>query len=304
MGWGKVLGLVFILFVILLLTIYWFVPTNIKFVTGNYNTNFSLNNNSDLTAMQFYPNMRFPDSSITYKISSDCPSDKSSDMLTAFQELSDITNLTFHAVDSNEEVSITCSNQVVQEGGLFTAGEGGPTKVIAGDKFNVIFSGEILLLRPSGCEKPQIAAHELLHVLGFKHSLNEYNIMYNVTNCLQTIGEDIPVLLNELYSYPSLPDLAFENASAQMHGRYLDVNMSVVNEGLADSQPATVDIYADGNLLKEFSLDGIKIGEGTIISFSNIFVAQISVSQLELVVNYNYNELEKNNNNLTLEIKK
>ena len=305
MGWGKVVIWISVLIVFIILAIYWFAPTNVEFIMGNVNSNFSLNAGS-LQSLQYYPNMRFPSSDISYKIDSECSSGKASYMEKAFAELSQSTNLIFFPVDSNQEILVTCSNQIRNEGnGLFVAGEGGPTKVIAEDKFNVILTGEILLLSQSSCNTPIVPLHELLHVLGFQHSANPNNIMYNITNpnCMQTLGEDIPVLLNQIYSYPSLPDLEFGNTSASMHGRYLDINMTIMNEGLADAQPSSVEIYADGNLIKEFTFDGIKLGEGEIITLYNVFVMQINVKQLEMVINYNLDELDKNNNEIKLTVK-
>jgi hypothetical protein len=302
MGWKGIVGLFIVLLIAMILVFYWLVPLNVEFITGNINSNFSVN--PGLEKMQFYPDMRFPTSNLSYRIYSNCPSEKSSEMKNAFDVLSRLTPLRFYPVDSNEEVSITCSNEIKPEGGdLFIAGEGGPTKIIAGDKFNVIFQGEILLLFSSSCSIPVVPIHELLHVLGFQHSMNPRNIMYNVTSCVQDIGDDTITLLNELYSYPSLPDMEFGNSSARMHGRYIDLNMTVINDGLADSQPFTVDIYADNSLIKEINMDPIKIGEGEEVAFTNIFVARVSVSQLKMNINYNFDELEKDNNQIILNVR-
>lgn len=305
MGWERVAVLIFVVLVFGILAIYWFGPTNVEFIMGNANSNFSLN--SSLQDLQYYPNLRFPSSDISYKISSECSLSKSSDMEKAFSELSQSTILRFFPADNNEEILITCSNQIKPEGnGLFVAGEGGPTKVIAENKFNVILTGEILLLSEPVCNIPLVSLHELLHVLGFQHSTNSRNIMYSITNpsCSQILGEDIPTLLNQIYSYPSLPDLELQNISADMHGRYLNINMTIMNEGLADAQQSSIEIYADGNLIKEFDVEGIKLGEGEIITLTSIFVAQINVNQLEIVTTYNFDELEKDNNKIKLTIKR
>ena len=50
--------------------------------------------------------------------------------------------------------------------------------------------------------------------------------MYEISRCDQTIGEDIISFINEIYSIPSSPDLLFENATALMHGKYLDINLT------------------------------------------------------------------------------
>ena len=50
--------------------------------------------------------------------------------------------------------------------------------------------------------------------------------MYNVSRCSQTIGEDSLELIDNLYSYPSYPDLVFDNVTAKLSGRFLDANLT------------------------------------------------------------------------------
>ena len=67
--------------------------------------------------------------------------------------------------------------------------------------------------------------------------------MYNVSRCKQTIGSDIVNLLDDLYSTPTYPDLAFENVSAFMKGRYLNTEMVIRNNGLKNSDSVKIFIY-------------------------------------------------------------
>jgi len=187
---------------------------------------------------------------------------------------------------------------------MFIAGEGGPSNITQTDNFNVIKNGMILLIRPSECENPNVALHELIHALGFTHSENPNNIMYNISNCKQTLGEDIPQMINLLYGYPSQPDLSFENSSASMKGKYLDVTISVRNNGLIDSPPAKIIVYADESIVQETTLDSLEVGSGKIITLTNIWVKQISVSKIKFVINASFEELDKSDNTLVLEIKK
>jgi len=296
-----ILFVVFALFAIFLM-IFYFMPINtINFFvkTGNYN--FSINN--DTSDMQFYPSMRFSDSTISYKIS-DCPLQKENDMEFAFTILENLTSLTFYPKDNDEEISVTCEEKNRIDEGLFIAGEGGPTNITVSGKFNVITSGEILLITESKCERPNVALHELLHVLGFKHSENPENIMYNVSNCAQTIGEDMIQLINNLYSIKGNPDLVFRDASASMSGRFLNLNLTIVNAGLKDAGESKINVYLDGSLIKEIDFRTLELGNGRIITIENIFVTQISVSEIKLEIDSNFNEISKENNNITLEIKK
>jgi hypothetical protein len=291
------------LLVISTLALYWLIApigNPVEFFSKPGNSNFSIAGTED---MQFYPNLRYVDSKISYKIES-CSTEREGEMINAFKEVSNISILEFYSVDSNEQVHVTCDERTQSpKEEYFVAGEGGPTKIIAGDKFNVVFNGKILLFRDSQCETPNVAIHELLHALGFKHSLNKWNIMFNITNCKQTIGEDIPKLINELYSYPKYSDLYFKEINAEMKGRYLNTNFTIKNIGLKDSGDFKIKIYADNLLIKELDSDFIKIGEGKIITLQNVLVPKITINELKFSIETNLEELDKENNEKILNIK-
>ncbi len=303
MGWKAVLTFILVLLAIALLVLYWFFPfsTNIFEPVGPGHSNFSLNG-FDTTEMQFYENMRYPSKTISYKID-DCTLQKEDNMERAFEILELETALQFYPVDGGEEISVTCDSRNKIEGGMFIAGEGGPANITRTDKFSVIFNGKILLIKKSKCENPNVALHELLHALGFMHSSNPDNIMYNVSKCDQTIGEDIPLVIDKLYSYPTYSDLSFEETSATMHGRYLDINISVRNNGLKKSGEAKIIVSADGDEIKEFDLSPVDIGYGRTITLTNVFIKKLSVDELEFFIDSNFQELEKENNKIILKIK-
>jgi hypothetical protein len=253
--------------------------------------------------MQFYENMRFPQKEISYKIVN-CPLNKQQDAKRAFNILSNLTILDFYKTNSNEEISVTCDSRAKVEDRLFIAGEGGPTNITKTDNFNVIFKGDILLIRESKCSDPNVAIHEVLHSIGFDHSSNSQSIMYNITKCNQEIGEDIINKINDVYSTPNYFDLAFENVSAIMHGKYLDTNLTVRNHGLRDSEMVKIKIYADEKEIKEIELDSLKIGYGISMSLNNVLVLKLNINELKFVIESDFPELEKNNNEIKLKIKK
>lgn len=295
------LGFLFFLLVVILLVFYWFIPlSTTEFYSFNKSSSQEVSND---VSTQFYPNMRFGDSKISYNIADSCPLQKQDDMERAFDIISSKTPLRFFPVASSEEISVLCDSGVKLEGGLFVAGEGGPVNITRAGEFNVISNGRILLFKESSCPEPNVAIHELLHVLGFDHVNNPNDIMYNLSRCDQEISPSTIQTLYNLYSIPSLPDLAFEDASAVMKGKYLDLNMSVRNSGLIASSSAVISVYADGKKIKDFDLNSLEVGHGRIVSLTNLFVVKLKVNQLTLFINSTQEELSKDNNEVKLQIK-
>lgn len=303
MGGKIILGYAVGIFLVLLLLFYWVLPLEtIDFGTiSSRNSNFSLNSYGN-ESMQFYENMRYPSQDISYKIQG-CTLQKTDEMKKSFEIIENLTVLNFYPLISNEEISITCDSKIKFEGDLFIAGEGGPINITRAGYFNVIQQGAITLIRESKCENPNIGIHELLHALGFDHSENPNNIMYPVSKCSQTIGQDTINLINWLYSFQSLPDLAFENVSATMSGRYLDLNFTIINQGLKDSSVGTIEIYADGEIVKEIESGPLKIGQGRRTLINNIFILQKSIDELKFFIKTDFEELDKENNEAILKYK-
>jgi len=300
MLWKSVISFSLVFLVILLLVFYIFFPTSKFEIENPENSNFSLGINSG--NMQFYENMRYSNSRISYKIEK-CALQKENDMRNAFDILASRTALSFYPVLFNEEISVTCDDKEKIEGSMFIAGEGGPLNITKTSNFNVILKGKILLIRESECPTPNIALHELLHSLGFVHSENPQNIMYRISRCNQTIGNDTIDLIDTLYSYPTYPDLSFENVSAVMHGRYLDAEINIRNNGLIKSEKAKVIISSGGSVINEFDLDSLDVGYGRSFVMKNIFVKKLSVDELEFTIDASFNELKKENNKVILKIK-
>ncbi len=265
-------------------------------------TNFSLNNiDGNASVKQFYPNMRFPDKTISYRISDKCNLEKKAETEEALKIIGDATILNFYSVTQNEEIFIGCSERTKKdEAGLFVAGEGGPIRIIQTDRYAVIFEGEILLIRNSECERPNVAIHELFHVLGFEHSKNEGNIMFPVSKCNQVIGDDLIQKINSLYAQESLSDLKIENAKGFVHGRYVDLNLSVTNDGLKKSSDSKIIIYANDKILQETDLDSLEIGYGKILTYENIFSPERKINEIKIVVESSENEISKENNEVVL----
>ncbi len=288
--------------------VYFFFPLNpIDFVSdfnsdAHLNSNFSLNS-SIAAEMQFYNNMRYVSSEVSYKIDENCNLKRKDDMTRAFKMLEEKTILRFYPVLNNEEISINCSDEVITNKQYFIAGEGGPTEIVRTPNFDVILTGKILLLSDSKCERPNVALHELLHALGFDHSENPSNILYRISDCKQILGEDIPQAINTLYSIPSKPDLTFSDVSAKMHSRYLDINVTIQNQGLQDAPISKIIIYADNKKVKEQDLAEVKIGYELTMLFQNILISQLNVQEITVEIEASFDEIEKSNNKIKLKVK-
>lgn len=299
MGLKTLLSGLVVFFLIVTLVLYWFVPFQ-QFEFGYSNGNSNFNMYSFDSKMQFYENMRFPHKEISYKIY-DCPLQKNRDMLNALDLISNETILKFSLASGKEDITISCDNKNRIEEGMFIAGEGGPTNITMTSNFNVISSGNIILLKESKCPRPNVALHELLHVLGFNHSENKNNIMYPITDCKKELG-DIPTLINEIYSVPSYSDLAIEKASVLMSGKYLDINMSIRNHGLIESGNTEIIISSGNTIIKKINLDPLGIGYGVETVLVNVWVPKLNIEEIEFLINSSFNELDKKNNKRILKI--
>lgn len=266
--------------------------------TRDTNNNFNVGNETSL--MQFYPDMRFPSSEISYKIDNECSLSKKDSMREALNIVENMTDISFYSVSADEEISIYCSEKVKFENRMFIAGEGGPTNITDGGKYRVILHGSLLLIKDSGCATPIVEVHELLHVLGFDHSDNKNNILYPVAKCRQTIGDDLVSKINDLYTEETYPDLLFEEASAEIKGRGLSLNLSIRNDGLKESETSIIKIYNKEKVIKEIELNSLDIGYGVKIELRNLWLTSVKTDEIKVLISTSFNELSKDNNEIIL----
>ncbi len=303
----SILVIIFLIFVVSILWIYWFtgfsdvqLSSKSKIQDSNFSINFTNPEN-----MQFYENLRYSDSRISYRIADKCTLQKKADAERAFDILENKTILDFYSVNNNEEILITCESRQKIKEDFFIAGEGGPVNISRAGQFNVIHYGQVLLIRQSECPNPNIALHEILHALGFDHSSNPNNIMYEISECSQTLGEDIPLFIDELYSIPSKPDLVFEEISPLIHdGKYLDLNMSIKNTGLKSSEKAFVNLYLDNEIYEKIEIKELEVGSGMKFTIQNLKLKTTNFNEMKFIIEANFEELDKANNEVVFEIDK
>ena len=151
-----------------------------------------LSDQSYVPVRQFYPNIRFPESELTYSLDEACDRKKEENILTAFSILSSRTVLRFSPVAEGKtpRIRVLCSEvaPAPDQSRHFVAGEGGPNELINISSFYIILQSKISLYRSDRCSEPKIAIHELLHALGFNHTSDPQSIMFPVSSCNQYLN--------------------------------------------------------------------------------------------------------------------
>jgi len=252
------------------------------------------------SSKQFYSNLRFPNREISYRIEPACGTKKNMEIQEAFSILESRTILDFYTAPQEEaEITIFCSE--IAPGskgqGYFVAGEGGPTEVINTTLYGVIFSGKVSFFRDERCNKPNIAIHEILHVLGFDHNDNPNSILFPTLNCAQTIDDSIIKDINALYSVKSAADLKIIDVDATKSGRYLNFEIEVINQGLRDADNVILSIYSDDKFVKEFDLESIGVGTRKFLTVENLRVSRSSEKIIFVIDESDViDELFENNN--------
>jgi predicted Zn-dependent protease len=250
----------------------------------------------------FAENIRFSKNDVSYYINDSCPISRMKNMREAFGIIENsVEGLSFSESINKDsaEIYVGCSNEEVYVGeNFFAVGEGGPTKVIKIGRFNLIEEGRIHLYKDSNCNYPVTELHELLHVLGFDHSENPKSIMYDTYGCDQRVTPDIIEILNELYSIESLPDLRINKLDAVKKGRYLDFNITIINEGMADVEVVELVLLSGEKEISSFVLDNIYKGYARTLTVQNLRMFSNNIEVIEFYVDYEneIDEIDEENN--------
>ena len=246
-----------------------------------------------------FESLRFTDSRISYSISNECSKSRINNAVEAFGILEDKTVLSFYEVNDNPQIKVSCDKS--EEKSNEIVGEGGPTFIINTGKYDVILNGTVKLYEDDNCRTPIIATHEILHVIGFKHIDDKNSIMYKISNCDQELTQDIIDEISRKYQTPSLPDLELRRATVEKDGRYINLEVSVFNIGLAETQNTNLRILEDGKEIKTYNLDNLEVGSGKIIKVKNLLVPN-SITGLTFIIDKNNDIPEINETNNREEI--
>ncbi|MFH1452241.1 MAG: matrixin family metalloprotease [archaeon] len=291
----------FVLIVLLIGYLYLNVPHDpVSLEVTNKYEDYTINIDYGKTPV-FMKNLRFNHDDISFFIEPTCPADRKNSMRKAFEIFhNQMKIISFYELTNEDaDILVGCSDDYIKIGEThFAAGEGGPSEIINTTNFKIIEKGKISLYKKSSCDYPIVEIHELCHVFGFDHTDNPLSAMYPVTDCNQRLTPDMVEIINELYSIESLPDARIKDIVAVKKGKYLDFNISVINEGLIDIENISLTIFSEEEKIDEFSLGEIKIGYSRSLIVTNVKLPSNNIEFIEFYVDYEnkVRELDKENN--------
>ena len=248
----------------------------------------------------FSERLRFNHNIISYFIEGECDGVRREAMVEAFALFANKMRIvSFYEVSADADINVGCSDNYISLGeNLFAAGEGGPSIIINTSNFKTIEEGKISLYDDPRCDYPVVELHELGHVFGFDHSSDPNNIMYNTSNCNQRISKDMVKLINDLYSIEALADASLNNIKAVKRGKYMDFNITVLNDGMLEIDDIALTIVVDGENIEVMELGEIGIGYGRTLRAENVKLPSMNVDKIKFVVDKDnvVRELNEENN--------
>lgn len=257
----------------------------------------------------FIKNLRFNHNNISYFIERECIGVREDAMIEAFNIFEDKMDLiSFYEVKDKfgADINIGCSDDYIELGeNLFVAGEGGPSKIINTSVFKLIEKGKISLYNDPQCDYPIVELHELSHVFGFDHSDNPRSIMYNVSGCDQRITDDMIELIDKLYSIEPLADALISELTAVKKGKYLDFNITILNEGLIGIDSINLIVVADGKEVQLVDLGELDVGYGRTLKATNVKLPSRNVEKVDFILDADnvVRELNEENNFIQMIVK-
>jgi len=256
----------------------------------------------------FADNLRFNHNDISYFIEDECNGTRREAMVKAFALFAKYMGvISFNEVATGDEadIDVGCSDDYIPMGErLFAAGEGGPSRIINTSVFKTIEKGKISLYSDPHCDYPIVEMHELGHVFGFDHSLDPTNIMYNVSNCEQQVSADMINLINDLYSIEALSDASISALNATLKGKYLNFNITVLNEGLLGIDSINLTIIADGEEIQVIDMGEIGIGYGRTMRATNVRLPSRNVDVIDFIIDKKnvVREFNEDNNEVSMTV--
>ncbi len=254
-----------------------------------------------------YPNLRWEKMPVLVKIdSSTCNPSRANDIRYAMSLWEEKSGAVSFKEAEDYQVWVNCTSDTESrkdEGFIITkVGEGGPTKILPTEYFNLSISGYAKIVSTTkDCIKPVRILHELGHVLGLDHVNDSRSILYPYEDCQQDFTPEIVQTLKELYKVSALPDLYFVNASAKNFGSYLNISFVVKNGGILSSAPTKIKIRSNTTDIQDYALDSIEPGRGLSVLLANVRAGKISDIVLTIDQENSIKEYDEENNVVVLQ---
>ncbi len=194
-------------------------------------------------------------------------------------------------------------------------------KFLDTERFKVIQSAEIQLLTKedgkvfTDLDMVNLAMHEIGHAIGLDHVDSKDSIMYPKLNLPSVEVKQISILdldaLKQIYKLPAKPDMILIEANATkstisslIRTRYfVNISVTVQNEGLSDAQESILKILTDGETAKTSVVPKLEVGNKYLLFFGNLEVSS-DFSSVELITDpeNSIDELDEGNNKIILKI--
>ena len=105
--------------------------------------------------------------------------------------------------------------------------------------------------------------------------------------------------INRIYNDPPYGDIIIEKIDANRTGRYLNFVARTSNIGLTKINNSGLDVYSDGEKIKQFELKTLEIGTSTILTVENLRISK-NADQIDFILTTNESEISKENNRVTI----
>ncbi len=194
-------------------------------------------------------------------------------------------------------------------------------KFLDTERFKVIQSAEIQLLTKedgkvlTDLDMVNLVMHEIGHAIGLDHVDLKDSVMYLKLDLPSVEVKQISILdlgvLKQIYKLPAKPDLILVEANATkstisslIRTRYfVNISVTVQNEGLSDAQESILKILASDETIKTSVVPKLEMGNKYLLFFGNLEVSS-NFSSVELITDpeNSIDELDEGNNKIILKI--
>lgn len=270
------------------------------------------NNNTFISMKTYHPllakNLRWPSLPIKVYIDKQgCTFGEENEIISGINKWNSILHKEFFIVINDSEdadVIAKCTDFIQdypKQEEIVILGEAKIKKIIDTGLFNISESAVVYIkTRSKKCIEPVTVIHEFGHILGLDHVNDTKNIMYPYEDCDEEIENYTIETIKNLYSFPSLAELAFENISVNLENDKLVVDGILRNYGLVVSNKTNLVIYVDNKTFYTLDIQELNPGEGIKFTVSGFLDKPFKQIVIYIDEENNVSELFESNNEFIL----